>query len=58
MKKEWTQNLTVTKEEQEELKAIMEAQKAKRAAFKAEQEKQYAELKEIYVAQQKRRGLL
>lgn len=55
MKKEWTQNLTVTKEEQEGLKEIMAAQKARREAFKKDQAEQMAGLKEIYKQQQARR---
>jgi hypothetical protein len=58
IKKEWTQNLEVTAEELEGLKAIKAAQDKRRAERKADLDQQYAELKEIYKAQQKRRGLL
>jgi hypothetical protein len=58
MKKEWTQNLTVTQEEQDGLKAIMAAQQARREAAKKEYEEQCRSLKEIRMAQLKKQGRL
>ena len=58
IKKEWTQNLAVTQEEQDGLKAIMAAQQARREESKKQREAEMQSLKEIRMAQLKRQGRL